>query len=142
MAWAKVGNDFEPDGAFFEDPIDTFERKYNAERARGIVDNDEISLENGWPLSSRTMERRPTGKEETRNLLDWYFSWRTQEMASENGNTPEELDKLAREALLWAACFEVPITDAERNVARRLGVQVDHLAPLPDTRLRHHRLGF
>ena len=142
MAWAKVGSEIQPDGGPFEPAADSFETKYNAELAKGKVDNDNLSLENGWPIPTGFMEQRPSGEGEVRQMLDWLFNSRTQEMARENGNTDEELDRISKDALNWAAYFKVAITDSERNVAKRLGVNVDHLPQLPDTMLRHRSLGI
>ena len=142
MAWTKVGDDYQPDGASFNPPRDSFETRYNQVLAEGRGIPEDFSLHSGWPIPSGFMERRPDGQADTRNLLDWFFDSWTQYLARENGNSDSEMDSLAREALQWAVVLNVPITDAERNVARRLGVGVDHLARQEDHLLRHRRLGF
>lgn len=138
MGWVKVGNDVEPDGKPFESPRDTFEQAYNDRLDKG----ESVEDLDGLPLSTRTMERKPENEAATRNLLDWFFDAYTQSQAISAGNTHEELDQLAKEGLTWAGYHGIPITDAERNVAERLGVNVKHLGSKPVTPSTSHRLGF
>ncbi|MNL43730.1 hypothetical protein D3C87_1662570 [compost metagenome] len=88
------------------------------------------------------MERDPETPEATRSLLDWFFDTYTQEKAIEAGTPHDELDLLAREVLHWGAKYHVLISDAERNVAERLGVDVAHLGRRVVTAATFHRLGF
>ena len=139
MGWISIGDDnFEPDGKPFESPRDSFERAYNDALARGIEEPDPEEL----PLSTTIADPKPTAEANCRNALDWFFEPYTQEKALEAGNTHEELDHLAKGFLTWGAYYGVPITDAERNVANRLGVNVEHLGRKVVTRATAHKLGF
>lgn len=139
MGWRSIGKDVEPDGKPFTDPVDAFERAYNAYLER---QGEPPESQLGFPIPTRVMDREPENSHATRNLLDWCFDPYTQRMALEDGNTHEELDQIASGVLKWAVRWHTPITDGERNVAKRLGIDVSMLGRHVVTRGTLHRLGI
>ncbi len=146
MGWKQLQDgSLRIDGQRFDNPRDSFERAVNAYLEQNDGErppSEEISLQFGWPLSTRIGEPRPFSDAACRNHLDWICNAHTRALAVENGNTPAELDIIAGNVLRWAGYFGIPITDAERNIAKRLGIEVPTCPKLEDDRLRHRRLGF
>jgi hypothetical protein len=143
MAWITHQNgDMEPDGKPFDQPADSFEAHYNEALASGNVDHDEMDVSNGWPLSTHAAEPKPRSSEEVRLFLDAHLAPYNQQLALEAGNTHDELDKIAKQALAWALYFKTPLTHSEKNLAKRLGLEPDKNPDQADSRERHHSLGI
>lgn len=145
MAWKdNPDGTIDPDGTPFDEPADSYERRYNQflqEEGRA-PDRHEMDVSEGWPLTSRAAEPKPRSAEEARRILDAFHSPHFQDQALTAGNTHEELDKISKDALTWAAYHRAPVTAGERNLAKRLGVEVDSCPDVQDDRIRHHsRLG-
>lgn len=125
MPWIKNEDGHEePDGRPFDKPADSFERTYNAKLEAGTVDpeNEPFDPSNGYPLPTRMFQSKPANLRGTMNL---FFHPRYQAKCLDAGNTPKELDLLAKRLLGYAAMEGTPVTDLERRVGERLKVDLD-----------------
>jgi hypothetical protein len=116
---------YEPDGHPFEAPADSFERVYNHRLAVDPEGTKDAVHDphNGWPISMRAFTTKPATKH-LRAVMNQFFEDRYQHAALEAGNSPEELDTLAKRLLAFAAMDGLPVTDRERTLAERLGVDL------------------
>lgn len=122
MAW--INN--EPDGTPFAPATDSFENAYNVQLAMHGADGlpANLSPTNGFPFSTRNFQAVAGGAKTLRPTMNYYFDPGVQRDALASGNTPDELDMLAKRLLAHAVMCDCPVTDRERAMAERLGVNV------------------
>lgn len=131
MAWKSINGRTQPDGKPFAKPADSFERVFNERldaNPRTATDPDVVfDPINGWPLSTRNYQAQPASSKLLRRQLDQFFDPQYQSRCVEAGNTPQELDMLAKRLLAHAVMLDCPVTDREKVVATRLGVNLGAL---------------
>lgn len=116
-----------PDGPF-EPPLDSFDKVWNY---RLKIDGPEACAEavldprEGWPLSTRNFSEKPASVDDLVSQLATFFEPSYQQLCLQAGNTDQELDTLAKRLLAFAAMLDAPVTDRERQLAKRLGVDLD-----------------
>lgn len=117
----------EGNGLPFENPCDEYERTYNArlEANPASVEGEVFDPINGWPMSTKNYQQPPTSDEQMRHNLNLFFDANHQHRCLAAGNTPQELDLLAKRLLTFAAMRGIPVTDRERTIASRVGVDLD-----------------
>ena len=128
MSWIfnKREGCYEHDGKPFDPPDDSFEREYNQRLKDGDDLEDEIfDPVHGWPVSMRSYTSKFRDAAHVRSAMDQFFGANFQRMCLGSGNTPAELDELASRLLTHAAKLRAPVTDRERVIAKRLGIDVE-----------------